>query len=85
LHPLDFLGVEDDPDLRFFPGMNLPREQKSSLLNELLTRLTDLYRVAPMREQASAVRHRFGLADPVRQHKPPIIMEESLVSAAASV
>jgi hypothetical protein len=64
LHPLDFLGAEDDPDLRFFPGMNLPRAEKEDLLEVLLTRLTARFSIAPMREQAQAVRLQFGLPAP---------------------
>src|SRR5262245_23603858 len=28
LHPLDFLGAEDEPNMRFFPGMSLPLAKK---------------------------------------------------------
>ncbi len=34
LHPLDFLGREDCPALRFFPGMDLPRARKLTLVDE---------------------------------------------------
>ena len=36
LHPLDFLGAEDDSDLSFFPGMNYLRSQKIDLLASLM-------------------------------------------------
>jgi peptidoglycan/xylan/chitin deacetylase (PgdA/CDA1 family) len=67
LHPLDFLGAEDDPDLRFFPGMSLPREEKLSLLDEVLTRLSGHFHVVPMCEHADAVRRGFGLAKPAER------------------
>ena len=36
LHPLDFMGREDCPQLAFFPGMDLPRERKLALASDLL-------------------------------------------------
>lgn len=55
LHPLDFLGREDAPELGFFPGMQLPREHKM----ELAGRFLDLYRrwfdVVPLGEHMRRV------------------------------
>jgi hypothetical protein len=79
LHPLDFLGAEDDPELRFFPGMNLPREEKRVLLDHVLSRLTHHFRVMPMRQHAEAVRGKFGLPRPTRRPRP--IAAEPLVAA----
>ncbi len=36
LHPLDFLGREDAPELLFFPAMNLEASHKADLLTELV-------------------------------------------------
>ena len=33
LHPLDFMGKEDDSDLANFPGMQLPLERKLELMD----------------------------------------------------
>lgn len=33
LHPLDFLGAEDDSDLAFFPAMNMPIDKKLELMH----------------------------------------------------
>jgi len=41
LHPLDFLGREDCPELAFFPGMNLPRERKMAIMAELFDILAE--------------------------------------------
>ncbi|MEX2315534.1 MAG: polysaccharide deacetylase family protein [Pirellulales bacterium] len=79
LHPLDFLGVEDDPDLRFFPGMNLPRQAKLALLDDLLAGLTGQFRLVPIREHAAAVRRQFGLAEKTARDIPVAI--EPLVAA----
>lgn len=40
LHPLDFLGGDDVPELKFFPAMSLPGGQKARLAEGLL----DIYR-----------------------------------------
>jgi hypothetical protein len=60
LHPLDFLGAEDDPDMRFFPGMNVPRDEKMLLLDEVLAQLAAGYRLLTVREHAAAVLFRSG-------------------------
>ena len=36
LHPLDFLGCEDEPELAFLPGMKLPRDKKVELVGSTL-------------------------------------------------
>jgi peptidoglycan/xylan/chitin deacetylase (PgdA/CDA1 family) len=70
LHPLDFLGAEDDQDLRFFPGMNLPRDEKMILLDAVLSRLTRHFHVVPMRQHAAAVRRHFGVPQPAERLTP---------------
>ena len=40
LHPLDFMGGEDCPELEFFPGMDLTRERKMAIVAELFDILT---------------------------------------------
>lgn len=55
LHPLDFLGSEDDPQLRFFPGMNVSRAAKHALLTDMLWQLTSYYRVVPLRQHAERI------------------------------
>lgn len=52
LHPLDFLGVEDEPELAFFPGMDLPARMKCDLVGETLDMLGDLFEIVPMQEHA---------------------------------
>lgn len=56
LHPIDFLGAEDDDDLRFFPGMNLPLERKSRLIAEVLRTFQSYYDVQPMGVHAAKLR-----------------------------
>lgn len=55
LHPLDFLGNEDDRDLAFFPGMQLRREAKLALLSATLADLQRGYEVVTMRTHAQKV------------------------------
>lgn len=55
LHPLDFLGADDDSDLAFFPAMNLRSEIKIKLLGQLMDLLSKRYRIVPMREHAYTI------------------------------
>lgn len=55
LHPLDFLGAEDEPDLRFFPGMSLSFGEKQRLLDVVWSKLVSYFQVVTMREHAAVV------------------------------
>jgi len=55
LHPLDFLSGEDAPELKFFPAMNLPIEQKLEFVSEILEAFTGKFEVVNMREHARTV------------------------------
>ncbi len=55
LHPLDFLGQEDDADLSFFPAMDQPAQQKIELLSDCMAMLMQDYDVVTMREQARLI------------------------------
>jgi hypothetical protein len=52
LHPLDFMGREDCPELAFFPGMNLPRERKMAIMAELFDILAARHELVTMAEHA---------------------------------
>lgn len=56
LHPLDLLSGDEVPELRFFPGMDLPSERKRALFVQVLTLLRDHFTLAPMGAHASAIR-----------------------------
>jgi hypothetical protein len=56
LHPLDFLGCEDVPELAFFPAMKLESSRKLALLSRLLGDLHARYAVGSLGEQASRLR-----------------------------
>lgn len=55
LHPLDFLGEEDEPQLAYFPGMRLTREAKLSLLSDTLADLAKNRGVVTTAEHATKV------------------------------
>lgn len=56
LHPLDFMGREDDGDLLFFPGMNQSAQSKIELLSDCLAMMARQYNIVTMREHATAQR-----------------------------
>ena len=58
LHPLDFISGTECHALRFFPAMNMPSEQKRELLFEVLTKLSQRFRMVPMGEHATELRKR---------------------------
>ena len=47
LHPLDFLGSDDEPELGFFPGMDIEAAQKADVMSELLDMWQEQYRTVP--------------------------------------
>ncbi len=55
LHPLDFLGEEDQPELAYFPGMRLTRQAKLSLLSDTLADLAKNRRVVTTADHAGRV------------------------------
>lgn len=48
LHPLDFLGCDDDRDLSFFPAMDRTSSWKLELANEILDAFKSHYDIVPM-------------------------------------
>jgi hypothetical protein len=62
LHPLDFLGRADVPELAFFPAMTLDSTQKLSFLNRVLRELQTRYTVVSLGEQARRLQEHSSLA-----------------------
>jgi len=52
LHPLDFMGCDDDPDLAFFPAMRQPAQPKLELVRQILDVFSDRYDVVTMKTHA---------------------------------
>jgi peptidoglycan/xylan/chitin deacetylase (PgdA/CDA1 family) len=63
LHPLDFLGGEDVPRLRFFPSMKMTSEQKIAIVNRCLDSLMRLFDVRPVGEHAAIATTRTNLME----------------------
>jgi hypothetical protein len=61
LHPLDFLGAGDAPDLAFFPAMQLPADVKLARVDACLGDLAAAFEVVPMGAHARAAAARPGL------------------------
>jgi peptidoglycan-N-acetylglucosamine deacetylase len=55
LHPLDFLGCEDVPELAFFPAMNQPSYKKLRVLRKALQMLSSQFTVYPVGKHAQLV------------------------------
>jgi peptidoglycan-N-acetylglucosamine deacetylase len=55
LHPLDFLSGEDAPELKFFPAMDLPLEEKLEFVGEILETYAESFSIVSMREHAASV------------------------------
>lgn len=54
LHPLDFLGAEDEPSMSHFPGMKLDRGAKLNLLSDVLADLANGRQVVTLAEHAAS-------------------------------
>lgn len=53
MHPLDVLSGDEVPELRFFPGMTLPRAKKLACVERYLDLLAREFRVVPVGEHAA--------------------------------
>ena len=63
LHPLDMIGGDQVPELRFFPGMDVPSDRKTALLGKVLRTLGEHFELVPMGEHARRIRERGGLPE----------------------
>lgn len=72
LHPLDFLGREDDADMSFFPAMDQPAEKKIELLSDIMGMLLKDYEVVTMREQARLISRSSIASRPVSTATPGV-------------
>jgi peptidoglycan/xylan/chitin deacetylase (PgdA/CDA1 family) len=61
LHPLDFLGAEDVPELKFFPGMNLGSERKMKIVGRVLDAMAKHYELMSLGRHAKLVSERTKL------------------------
>jgi hypothetical protein len=63
LHPLDFLGCEDEPELCFFPGMGLGRERKAATMTRVFDALCSAFDIITVAEHAEIASRSPGLAE----------------------
>jgi len=56
LHPLDFLGKEDAPELEFFPAMRMSGEAKCALAEQFLGRLSRSFQFVAMGEHSQLLK-----------------------------
>ncbi len=61
LHPLDFLGPEEAPELAFFPGMKMSVEKKLELADITFAALENRFQLVTMREHADKVEATAGI------------------------
>jgi peptidoglycan-N-acetylglucosamine deacetylase len=55
LHPTDFLGADDEPDLSFFPAMDIPSQKKVEMVRWTLLTLKKNFRVTTTLEHAQSL------------------------------
>lgn len=72
LHPLDFLGADDDSDLAFFPGMNMPAAIKLQRMHELIEILKKHFQPVSLEEHIGVLEANDGL----RQFRPNFSFQE---------
>ena len=53
LHPLDFLGSDDNTDLDFFPAMNMTSDRKIAFMKTFLKTMSDNFDIITMRAHAT--------------------------------
>jgi hypothetical protein len=84
LHPLDFLGSEDDSELRFFPGMNVPRAEKTELLSDMVSRLMSHFQMGTLRQHAEQILTRLPATAHKRATVPAQVAERLVTSVGKS-
>ena len=58
LHPLDFMSGEDVPELRFFPAMSLPIEEKLEFVSEILEMYAKEFEVVDMQTHVNSLKQK---------------------------
>ena len=57
LHPLDFIGGDEEPELGFFPAMDVNTEIKIERMHKFLDMFQQRYQTVTMAEMAAAKKH----------------------------
>ncbi|MBX2823174.1 MAG: polysaccharide deacetylase family protein [Gammaproteobacteria bacterium] len=61
LHPLDFMGKDDDKDLAFFPAMNMTSERKLELMDGFFSLLMNRFDALPIGEYVTSLQEQSPL------------------------
>ena len=61
LHPLDIIGGDQIPQLKFFPGMDVASHEKRRLLVKVLDEMAKHFKLVPMQEHADLILERGSL------------------------
>lgn len=61
LHPLDVIGGDQVPELKFFPGMEVSSARKTQLLEKVLRALQKHFDLVPMGVHADRIKQREGI------------------------
>lgn len=69
LHPLDLLSADHVPELKFFPGMDLPGEKKREYFETALRKLGDHFQLVSMNTHVRSVIQRNG----IKSYRPSIL------------
>jgi hypothetical protein len=81
LHPLDFLGRDDDRDLDFFPAMRSTSARKVELVGKVIDEMAKHYQIVPMREHANTIMRLNPEVQPysegVASHSPGLLAERA--------
>jgi len=63
LHPLDFMGCDDDKDLAFFPAMNMHSGKKLALMDEFFALLMNRFDAQPIGKYVATLQQRMQLSE----------------------
>ncbi len=66
LHPLDFMGEEDDEDLSFFPGMKIPLQKKLDMMSDFFAIIQKSFKPVTMGEHVAS----FAPTDQLKSYRP---------------
>jgi peptidoglycan-N-acetylglucosamine deacetylase len=61
LHPTDFLGCDDEPEMSFHPAMELPSEKKLVIISKVIDALTAQFTIVTMQKHAEQVAAGFNV------------------------
>lgn len=68
LHPLDLIGGDEMPALRFFPGMDIPSERKIEVFRRVIGRLSRSFRLVNMSEHVGQLSREQLAVRPVQKN-----------------